>query len=383
MTTSSELRTGLLAVAKRSMAIVQGCSNIESTRLYLALPFVGLLGYDYSNPYEVFPEHRAQDGSGTPSKVDFAVLRDGKPIIAMECRVAGTEGLGERNNLSIYFRSVPSVKLAIQTNGILYSFFVDSDNPDEMDHEPFLTLDLETVESVGVADDVLESLQLLTKDNIDTDTLAEAAHVQLVRKRLRNAFIEEAATPSADFCRFALERIGLRNVRTDSLERYYAPMVKTAFEESLVMPVVQRLRGENGSGEGRGSPHLLHKLGPRMQISERESSILGYVRRRLAYLVDDEKLFTAIENVHAKDYVGRVVVYYERERKGRMFDFIAGGDKADKYVFPEPIGEIRTHSISDIDQALKTIFLANVREQPAGMPSSGFPLLRRGDSFVG
>lgn len=369
------------------MSIVQGCSNIESTRLYLALPFLGLLGYDYSNPFEVFPEHRALDSTGGTSKVDFAVLREGKPIIAMECRVAGSDAPAERQNLSAYFRALPTVKLAIQTNGILYSFFVDSDNPDEMDHEPFLTLDLETIDSVGVADDVLESLQLLTKENIDTDTLAEAAHVQLVKKRLRNAFIDEAAQPSVEFCRFALERIGLTNVRPDSIERYYAPMVKSAFEESLVLPVVQRLRGDSNSVEGRGAPHLLHKLGPRVSISERESSILSYVRRRLAYLVDDEKLFSAIEHVQAKDYVGRVVVFYTRERKGRMFDFISGGDKAaDKYVFPEPIGEIRTRSIADIDQALKAIFLANVRDQygaAASPASSVFPPARRADGYPG
>ncbi len=384
MTTSSELRTGLLAVAKRSMSIVKGCSNVESTRLYLALPFLGLLGYDYTNPYEVFPEHRAPAVEGVSPKVDFAVLRDGKPIIALECRAAGSESLGDRENLGAYFRATPTVKLAIQTNGILYSFLVDSDSPDEMDHEPFLTLDLETVDSVGVADDVLESLLLLTKEHIDTNTLAEAAHVQLVKKRLRNAFVEEAAAPSNDFCRFALERIGLQNVRPESIERYYAPMVKSAFEESLVMPVVQRLRVDSGTGESRHTPALLHKLGPKMAISERESSILGYVRRRLAYLVEDERLFAAIENVHAKDYVGRVVVYYERERKGRMFDFIAGGDKTDKYVFPEPIGEIRTPSIADIDEALKTIFLANVSEQPAVTSASAmFPALRRADGFLG
>jgi hypothetical protein len=383
MTTSSELRTGLLAVAKRSMGIVKGCSNLEATRLYLALPFLGLLGYDYSNPYEVFPEHRAPVVEGLAPKVDFAVLRDGKPIIAMECRAAGSDSLGDRTNLANYFRSVQTAKLAIQTNGILYSFFVDSDSPDVMDDEPFLTLDLETVESVGVADDVLESLLLLTKEHIDTNTLAEAAHVQLVKKRLRSAFVEEAAAPSSAFCRFALDRIGLKNVRPESIDRYYAPMVKAAFEESLVMPVVQRLRVDSGTGESRHTPALLHKLGPRVAISERESSILGYVRRRLAYLVEDERMFSAIENVHAKDYVGRVVVYYERERKGRMFDFISGGDKTDKYVFPEPIGEIRTRSIADIDQALKAIFLANVSEQPSNGASAMFPTLRRADGYLG
>lgn len=385
MTTSGELRTGLLAVAKRSMSIVGGCSNIESTRLYLALPFLGLLGYDYSNPYEVFPEHRAPSESGAgDAKVDFAVLRDGHPIIGMECRAAGGDGLGDRENLSRYFSSVPTVKLAIQTNGILYSFFVDSDSPDTMDDEPFLTLDLETIDSVGVAEDVLESLAQLTKENIDTDTLAEMAHVQLVTKRLRNAFIDEAAVPSQEFCLFALTRIDLKNVRPDAIERYYAPMVKKALEESLVLPVVQKLRAEPKSGESTTGPSFLSKLGPRMQISERESSILGYVRRRLAYLVDDEALFSAIENVQAKDYVGRVVVFYGRERKGRLFDYISGGDGADKYVFPEPIGEIRTRSISDIDQALKTIFLASVRESaPPSISPAVFPTLRRAENSVG
>lgn len=196
MTSSSELRTALLAMARRSVSIVGGCRNIESTKLYLALPFLGLLGYDYSNPFEVFPEDRAgAEAFGNSAKVDFAVLRNGAPIIALECRAAGSDSLGDRTNLAMYFHAIPTVKLAIQTNGIVFSFFVDSDAPDEMDREPFLTLDLETIESVGVADDVLESLTLLTKENFDPDTLAEAAHVQLVKKRLRNAFIEEAASP--------------------------------------------------------------------------------------------------------------------------------------------------------------------------------------------
>lgn len=373
MTTSSELRSALLAAAKRSTNIVAGCSNIESTKMYLALPFLGLLGYDYTNPFEVFPEHRAgaSGSSDAAPKVDFAVLRDRQPIIALECKSAGSD-LGDRANIAAYFRAVPSVKLAIMTNGMLYSFFVDSDLPDDMDGEPFLTIDLETIESVGITDELLDSLLLLTKEQFDPETLAEAAHVQLVKRRLRGAFIEEAAAPSAEFCRFALDRIGIKNVRVESMERYYAPMVKTAFEESLVMPVVQRLRGDTASLESRSGQNLVHKLGPRVSISERESAILGYVRRRLAFLVDDESMFAAIENVQAKDYVGRVVVFYGRERKGRLFDFIAGSEKGDKYVFPEPIGEIVTRNIADVDQALKTIFLANVKDQSsAGSGSKG------------
>lgn len=378
--TPGELRNALLVVAKRSISIVKGCSNIESTRLYLALPFLGMLGYDHSNPYEIFPEHRTATFDGRLVKVDFAVLRDGAPIIGMECRVAGAS-LGDRENLSAYFRAMPSVKLAIQTNGTLFAFFVASDASDVMDPEPFLTLDLESLLTTGVSDDVAEYLSLLTKQNIASGKLIEAMHLQLVRKRLRKAFLEEAAAPSAAFCRFALERIGVRSSRPEHIEKMYAPLVKSALEESLILPLVQKMRHGYIETESPIMPPPLPKpapapmtapapmaapappMSPRMHGAEEEPAILGYVRRRLAYLLKDETLFSAIEHVHAKDYVGRIVLYYDRgERKGRMFDYIMGDDGTERYIFPEPIGEIRTRQVKDIDQALQTIFMANARE---------------------
>ena len=191
--------------------------------------------------------------------------------------------------------------------------------------------------------------------------MAEAAHVQLVKKRLRNVFVDEASGPSEEFCRFALGRVGLRNVKPQAIDRYYAPLIKAAFEESLVLPVVQRLRADP-SAEARNTPASLHQIGQRIATSEREIQLLGYVRRRLAYLVDDESHFDAIEHIQAKDYVGRLVIYFGRERKGRLFDFIASPDKTDKYIFPDPIGEIVTNEISEIDAALKVTFVSRVRE---------------------
>ena len=84
MMTPNELRAGLLALAKRSVSIMTACTNEESTKLYLVLPFIGLLGYDYANPYEVYPQHAADVDPASRNKVDFAILRDGVPVIAIE-----------------------------------------------------------------------------------------------------------------------------------------------------------------------------------------------------------------------------------------------------------------------------------------------------------
>ena len=40
----NELRAGLCALAKRSVGLLSACGNEESTKLYLALPMLGLLG---------------------------------------------------------------------------------------------------------------------------------------------------------------------------------------------------------------------------------------------------------------------------------------------------------------------------------------------------
>lgn len=361
MMTPNELRAGLLALAKRSVSIMTACTNEESTKLYLVLPFIGLLGYDYANPYEVYPQHAADLDPASRNKVDFAILRDGAPVIAIESKQVGADLEESREQLRQYFNTLADVKLGILTNGILFEFFVDSAEPNAMDAEPFLTIDLETIARAGVSEEAIETLISATKGTYDPETIAEAAHIQLVKKRLRTVFIEEAKGPSEEFCRFALERIGLKNVRKVAIERYYAPMIRNAFDESLILPVVDRLRAQHGM-ESRGGPMPIHQLGQRIETTERELEIVAYVRRRLAYLAQNEAEFDAIQNVRYKDYVGKLVVYYDRERRGRLFDYIEGADGYDKYIFPDPIGEILTNNVLEIDNALKTVFAARVKE---------------------
>lgn len=235
-------------LAKRSVAIMQACRNEESTKLYLALPFIGLLGFDYTDPLVVYPEHDADFESRQPNRIDLAIMRDGHPVIGIECKKVGADLAEARGQLRAYYNALPTTKLAILTNGIVFEFFVDSGAPNIMDEEPFLTLDLDIVYRDGVSDDVLDSLQYMTKNAFNPDTIAELAHVQLVKKRLRSSFIEEANAPSEDFCRLFLQKAGLRNVRKGAIDRYYAPMIKTAFSEALVKA--------NGA---RGRDRLTHR----------------------------------------------------------------------------------------------------------------------------
>jgi hypothetical protein len=358
--TVAALRARLMEFAKRSVGIMTACTNEQSTKYYLVMPFLGILGYDYSNPFEIYPEHAADFSENALNRVDLAILKEGKPIIAVECKRVGADLIEHRGQLRAYYNALVSAKLGILTNGITYEFYVDSDQANIMDEEPFLTLDLETVARAGPTDEVIDALLCTTKSNFDAETIADAAFLRLTRKRLRTMLTEEASNPSEDFCRFALQKVGLKNVRKTAIDRYYGPMIKTALEESLLVPAIHRVRAEMaGARQTVGDP--AEKVDQRIITTDRELAIFGYIRRRLAYLVEDEASFAAIDGVRYKDYVGKLRVFYCREHKGHLFDFIEGADGYDKFIFPDPIGSLVTNNVLEIDAALRTTFIARVR----------------------
>ena len=50
------------------------------------MPFLKILGYDVFDPFEVHPEFIADIGIKKGEKVDYAILRDEKPVILIECK---------------------------------------------------------------------------------------------------------------------------------------------------------------------------------------------------------------------------------------------------------------------------------------------------------
>lgn len=360
MDARTELRTALAAIAERAVMLSAMCKNEESTKLILVLPVLGALGYDAADPYEVQPEYAADFRADRSDRVDFAIMRDGDPIIAIECKKVGTDLSSSRGQLRAYFAALHTVKLGILTNGIQFEFFVDCDEPNVMDEEPFLILDLECIASGKLSAEQIESLINIANPIFDPSTIADVASLTLVQKRLKAALVQEVRHPSEEFCRLMLQRVGLRNLRRSSILARYQSLVQVAYEEAIIRPVIEQLGARQGVADA--SMELSASDDARIVTTDRELAVYRYVCRRLAFLVSEEHQFAAIEQIHFKDYIGKFAVFYQNIRKGRLFDFIEGGNGYDKFVFPTPIGEVVTNSVSDIDEPLRLVFLARVRE---------------------
>ena len=72
---------------------------------------LGTLGYNFNDPHEVQPEYAADFRTDQTNRVDFAIMRDGVPVIVVECKKVGSELSANRGQLRSYFSALQTVKL--------------------------------------------------------------------------------------------------------------------------------------------------------------------------------------------------------------------------------------------------------------------------------
>jgi hypothetical protein len=105
----------------------------EATKNALVMPFIQALGYDVFNPQEVVPEYTADVGTKRGEKVDYVIMRGEEPIILIECK-ASTADLDKEHASQLYrYFSVTAARFGLLTNGLVYRFFSDLEEPNKMD----------------------------------------------------------------------------------------------------------------------------------------------------------------------------------------------------------------------------------------------------------
>ena len=97
----------------------------EATKNAMVMPFIQALGYNVFDPTEVTPELVADIGTKKGEKVDYAILKDGKPVVIFECKSCTVDlNINHASQLFRYFH-VTEARFGVLTNGIVDKFFTD------------------------------------------------------------------------------------------------------------------------------------------------------------------------------------------------------------------------------------------------------------------
>lgn len=194
----------LRELAVRVPKLVQGdlVKTEEGVKNALVMPFISqVLGFDVFNPLEVTPELIADVGTKKGEKVDYAIMKDGKPIILFECKGFGVNlNTVHASQLYRYF-SVTSARFGILTNGIVYRFYTDLSAANKMDDAPFFVFDL-----TNYNDSQIETLKQFTKAVFDEAGIRNLASDLKYRNAIRT-FIDSLFNemPPETFVRYAVK----------------------------------------------------------------------------------------------------------------------------------------------------------------------------------
>jgi len=225
---------GMKTLSARISEQLEHVKNEEATKNALILPFIRTLGYDHSNLKEVVPEYTCDFAEKQGKKVDYCIMKDGKPFMLFECKFAH-ENLRDKHAAQLYhYFSVTDARFAVLTNGVSYKFYTDIKKRYIMDNEPFLKFDVRDVDDIPV-----EELEAYGKESsVDIEELHKRAKELKYSKKVKEFFEEQLDSPSDDFVNFFIEQVSgkktkkikneLNGVTRDALKEVIAKKGKPA-----------------------------------------------------------------------------------------------------------------------------------------------------------
>jgi len=173
----------------------------EATKNAFVMPFINILGYDVFNPFEVNPEYVADLGIKKGEKVDYAIMKDGQPIILIECK-HHKEKLDPHNSQLFRYFHTTKAKFGLLTNGITYRFYTDLVEVNKMDEKPFLEINITDAREV-----LLEELKKFHKSYFDVDQIVTTASELKYTNEVKTILAAEFKAPTPAFVKYFVSQV--------------------------------------------------------------------------------------------------------------------------------------------------------------------------------
>ncbi len=229
-----DFKDSLKQLSERISKLKGNIPTEEATKNAFILPMLQILGYDVFNPLEVLPEMVCDIGTKKGEKIDYAIYKEGKPIILIECK-HWQQPLSLHDNQLLRYFHVSNAKFGILTNGIIYRFYTDLVESNKMDEKPFLEVDLENLK-----DQLVEELKKFHKSYFDIDYILNSATELKFTSELKTQLVNEFNSPSPEFVKLFAKRV-YDGVITTKLLDQFTSLVKKSVSNHINDIIAERL----------------------------------------------------------------------------------------------------------------------------------------------
>lgn len=230
-----DLKDQLKQIAERVIKLKDQIQTEEATKNAFIMPFLQSLGYDVFNPLEVVPEFVADIGIKKGEKIDYAIFKEGKPTILVECK-DWRQNLNLHDGQLLRYFHVSKAKFGLLTNGIVYRFYSDLVEPNKMDEKPFLEFNI-----TEIKDNQIEELKKFHKANFDADSIVNTASEMKYTIELKYLLQQELVNPSAEFVKHFAKQVYPSVVTAKVLEQF-TNLTKKSIQQYISDLITERLK---------------------------------------------------------------------------------------------------------------------------------------------
>jgi predicted type IV restriction endonuclease len=230
-----DLKDQLKVIADRVVKLKEQIQTEEATKNAFIMPFIQCLGYDVFNPIEVVPEFVADIGIKKGEKIDYAIFKDGKPTILIECK-DWRQNLNVHDGQLLRYFHASKAKFGLLTNGIVYRFYSDLVLPNKMDEKPFLEFNI-----TEIKDNQIEELKKFHKANFDAESIVNSASELKYTIELKHLLQQELANPSVEFVKHFAKQVYPSVVTAKVLEQF-TNLTKKSIQQHFSDLITERLK---------------------------------------------------------------------------------------------------------------------------------------------
>lgn len=345
------------ALSKRVHKIKDSILTEEATKTSVIMPFFQALNYDVFNPEEFLPEFVADVGIKKGEKVDYAIMRNGEPLILIEAKSI-QEPLEKHDSQLFRYFGTTSAKFAILTNGSTYRFYTDLEEQNKMDATPFFEFNL-----LDIRDTQISELYKFRRENFDIENILTTASELKYTNEIKQFLSKQWENPTDDFVAFILSDVYPGKKTKQVLEKFNSVVkrsLKQFINDMLNDKLKVALANTNIEAEAEKITQASNEVAAseEPQIVTTEEEIEGYVTIKLllrehvemdrVHYRDNLSYFNILLDNNIRKWICRLGL--ERQNKWIQFN-----DESKTTVNINGVSDILIHKEKIIEVAKKFI----------------------------
>ena len=324
------------------------CTDEAKTCQYLIEPFFRALGYDVSSPAVFVPQYTADWGKNNGTKVDYAIMRNGKVAIIVEAKKLGEALHADKERQLAHYFATTEAKIGILTDGVIYRLYSDLEKPNIMDQVPFYELDIRQMD-----DKNFEELNHLSADELFADEFDFDRMIECMKKRqwvndIIDYFKRQLdGEPDKDFVKFLMKIVEPNVTQTAIRVHQFGPTIQHALKQLIGVEV---------SDDDIKPPDPKPTRPPRKSMSHQEKLAFCYYSLKLGihgYSNSDiGRMLAEIDflgNRNATTHTARVWNFFQRNSHAKITGISGKSPNTDPDILREAAERVQDKINNELD----------------------------------